>query len=234
VLEINNLKICYGDMLAVNNISLKIDEGEIVTIVGANGAGKSTILKTISGVHPISAGQIIFQGERIDNIPSHQIVERRLIHVPEARRVFPYMSVWENLLVASQSKAAKVKRSEILKAVFEILPQLYDRKKQLAGSLSGGQQQMLAIGRGLMADPKLIMLDEPSLGLSPLLVMQVFEKIAQINKQKVTVLLVEQNVTRALSMADRGYVLENGSIVMKGKGTELLANEYLRKAYLGM
>ncbi|MGD0627190.1 MAG: ABC transporter ATP-binding protein [Thermodesulfobacteriota bacterium] len=233
-LEVSNLNVFYGDMPAVREASFAVQEREIVTLVGANGAGKSTLLNTISGLNPVQSGEVSFRGQRIDRLPSNKIVALGIVQVPEGRRVFPFMSVRENLLVGSHSKEAKKKRPQLTQWIYGTLPVLKERQNQMAGSLSGGEQQMLAIGRGLMADPKLLMLDEPSLGLAPLLVKQIFHIIEQIKKQEVTILLVEQNVTRALSIANKGYVVENGTIALEGTGEELLANEYLKKAYLGM
>lgn len=221
-------------MLAVRDVSINVHAGEIVSIVGSNGAGKSTVIKAISRTVPISDGTITFLENRIDRLSSHQVVELGVVQVPEGRRLFPFMSVRENLLVASRTREAKRLRDQILQRVLSLLPLLKERENQFAGSLSGGEQQMLAIARGLMANPNLLMLDEPSLGLAPLLVTKIFGLVETIRENGVTVLLVEQNVTRALSLAHRGYVIENGIVALEGSGAELLQSEYLRKAYLGM
>lgn len=234
MLELNNINSYYGDVQVLRNVSLSVRQGEIVTIVGANAAGKSTILKTISGTVPRSEGSIRFQGQELNRIPAHQRAEMGLIHVPEGRRLFPHMSVRENLEMGAYVKRARAQRIQTIQKVYELLPRLKDREKQMAGSLSGGEQQMCAIGRGLMAKPDLLMLDEPTLGLAPILVQWVFTFIHQIRDTGVTILLVEQNANKALEIADRGYVLENGRIVMEGTGRELLNHQGLRKAYLGM
>jgi len=234
LLETSRLSIRYGEMLAVRDVSINVHAGEIVSIVGSNGAGKSTVIKAISRTVPISDGTITFLENRIDRLSSHQVVELGVVQVPEGRRLFPFMSVRENLLVASRTREAKRLRDQILQRVLSLLPLLKERENQFAGSLSGGEQQMLAIARGLMANPNLLMLDEPSLGLAPLLVTKIFGLVETIRENGVTVLLVEQNVTRALSLAHRGYVIENGIVALEGSGAELLQSEYLRKAYLGM
>jgi branched-chain amino acid transport system ATP-binding protein len=234
MLELERINAYYGDVQVLRDISLHVEKGEIVTIVGANAAGKSTILKSISGTVPRVEGIIRFQGEELGMIPPYQRVERGLIHVPEGRRLFPSMSVKENLEMGAYPKRARKERHSTLQKVYELLPRLKERERQLAGSMSGGEQQMCAIGRGLMARPNLLMLDEPTLGLSPLLVQWVFQLIRQIRDSGVTILLVEQNAHKALEIADRGYVLENGRIVMEGTGSELLSDQGLRKAYLGM
>jgi branched-chain amino acid transport system ATP-binding protein len=234
MLEVNKINVFYGDVQALWDVTFKVDKGEIVTIVGANGAGKSTTLKTIGGVLRPRPGEITFLGKRIDALPAHKIVEEGIAHIMEGRRLFPYMTVQENLELGAYNSRAWMKRKETLEWVHELFPILKERKDQLAGTLSGGEQQMLAIGRGLMSMPKLLMLDEPSLGLAPKLVMQVFDIVKKINEEGVTILLVEQNVQHALTLADRGYVLENGRIVMEGTGEELLKNPHVKKAYLGI
>ena len=234
MLKLKDVSTHYGDVQALRGVSFTIQEGEIVSIIGSNGAGKSTTLNTISGVLRASSGSIEFLGRRIENLYPHQIVDQGVVQIPEGRLLFPYMSVLENLeLGAFNYKGRKAKEKNI-KMVFSLFPILQERMNQLAGTLSGGEQQMLAIGRGLMALPKLLMLDEPSLGLAPLLVRQVFETVKAINGQGITVLLVEQNVFHCLSAAARGYVLENGSIVLEGGGKELLNNPQVREAYLGI
>jgi branched-chain amino acid transport system ATP-binding protein len=234
MLELKNIQAYYGDVQVLRDISLTVGKGEIVTIVGANAAGKSTILKTISGTGPRVEGNIRFQDRDLTKIPAHQRAEMGLIHVPEGRRLFPQMTVRENLEMGAYVKRARSHRMQTLLKIYEMLPRLKEREKQEAGSLSGGEQQMVAIGRGLMAKPELLMLDEPTLGLAPILVQWVFEFIRQIRDTGVTILLVEQNAHKALEIADRGYVLENGRIVLEGSGKELLKNQGLRKAYLGM
>ena len=234
MLNLDNISTYYGDVQALRKVSLHVKEGQIVSIVGSNGAGKSTTLNTISGVVQSSSGTIEFLGKRIENLPPHQIVEMGLVQIPEARLLFPYMTVLENLELGSFASRARKETKESLESVFELFPILRDRKNQLAGTLSGGEQQMLAIARGLMAKPKLLMLDEPSLGLAPLLVKQVFETVKRINGQGITVLLVEQNVFHSLSAADEAYVLENGSVVLGGPGKEVLDNPQVREAYLGI
>ncbi len=234
MLNLDNISTYYGDVQALRNVSLHVKEGQIVSIVGSNGAGKSTTLNTISGVVQSSSGTIEFLGKRIENLPPHQIVEMGLVQIPEARLLFPYMTVLENLELGSFASRARGETKESLESVFELFPILRDRKNQLAGTLSGGEQQMLAIARGLMAKPRLLMLDEPSLGLAPLLVKQVFETVKRINGQGITVLLVEQNVFHSLSAADEAYVLENGSVVLGGPGKEVLDNPQVREAYLGI
>ncbi|WP_018133089.1 ABC transporter ATP-binding protein [Effusibacillus pohliae] len=234
MLELNNVNAYYGDVQVLRDISLSIRKGEIVTIVGANAAGKSTILKAISGTVPNAEGSIRFQGEELTVIPAHQRVEMGLVHVPEGRRLFPHLSVRENLEMGAYIKRARLQRMQTLQYVYGLLPRLKEREKQMADSLSGGEQQMCAIGRGLMARPELLMLDEPTLGLAPILVQWVFQLIRQIRDSGVTILLVEQNAHKALEVADRGYVLENGRIVMESTGDELLRDQGLRKAYLGM
>jgi len=234
MLEIEGVNVFYGDIQALWDVSFRVNEGELVVIVGSNGAGKTTTLKTISGLLSPASGKINFLGERIDKASPHHIVELGIAHIPEGRRLFPYMTVLENLEMGAYTRRAREKRGETLEWVYELFPILAERKDQLAGTLSGGEQQMLAIGRGLMSRPKLLMLDEPSLGLAPMLVLSVFETVRQINEQGVTVMLVEQNVRHALELADRAYVLENGRITLQGTGKELLENEYVKEAYLGL
>lgn len=234
MLRLENISAHYGDMQALRNVSFEIKEGQIVSIVGSNGAGKSTTLNTISGVLKCSSGKIEFLSRRIENLPPHQIVELGLVQIPEARLLFPYMSALENLELGAFALSARKEKRKNLEVVLGLFPILKERKHQLAGTLSGGEQQMLAIARGLMAKPKLLMLDEPSLGLAPLLVRQVFATVKEINAHGITIFLVEQNVFHSLSLADRAYVLENGEIVLEGGGRELLNNPQVKEAYLGI
>jgi branched-chain amino acid transport system ATP-binding protein len=234
LLKLKEVSAHYGDVQALRNVSFTIKEGEIISIVGSNGAGKSTTLSTISGVLRASSGTIEFLGRRIENLYPHQIVDRGVVQVPEGRLLFPYMSVLENLKLGAFNGQARSTIDKSLIDVFSLFPLLEERQGQMAGTLSGGEQQMLAIARGLMSLPKLLMLDEPSLGLAPLLVRQVFATVKAINAQGITVLLVEQNVFHSLNTAVRGYVLENGSVVLEGGGKELLNNPMVREAYLGI
>jgi len=234
LLRIEELNVRYGDVQVLHSVALEAHEREIVTIVGGNGAGKSTLLKAIAGILRPSAGAIWFDEERIDHLPSHHIVDRGLVRIPEGRKVFPSMSVLENLELGSYLQKAKARRAESLAKVFSLFPVLKERSRQTGGTLSGGEQQMLAIGRGLMSLPRLLMLDEPSLGLAPLLVREIFHTVREINQQGTAVLLVEQNVFNALDMASRGYVLENGRIVLQGESKVLLGDEYIKEAYLGV
>jgi branched-chain amino acid transport system ATP-binding protein len=221
-------------MQVLFGVSLEVREGDVVTIVGANGAGKTSLLRCVSGVMPRATGEISFGGDSILKLPSHEIVNRGIIHIPEARQLFPFMSVADNLRLGAFSARARAHASASLEYVYDFLPVLKDRSKQLAGSLSGGEQQMCALGRGLMARPKLLMLDEPSLGLAPILVQRVFEVIREIRERGTTILLVEQNVQHALELSDRAYVLENGRIALSGSGEELLQDSRVCQAYLGM
>ncbi len=233
MLEVEHLQVSYGRVPALWDVSFTVPAGEIVALVGANGAGKTTTVRTLSGLLKPLGGTITFNGERIDGIASTEIVRRGIVHVPEARRLFPEMSVLENLLMGAYA-TPKAGRAGRLEKVFSIFPRVQERQRQEAGTLSGGEQQMVAISRGLMADPKLLMFDEPSLGLAPLLVEEMFRVVREINATGVTVLLIEQNTQHALSLAQRGYVLEAGRVVLSGTGAELLANEDVRKAYLGL
>jgi branched-chain amino acid transport system ATP-binding protein len=234
LLAIKDIEVSYGDVQVIFGVSLEIQQGEIVSIIGANGAGKSTILKTISGLINPHGGAIYLNNQPIHKSPPEEIVNRGLIHVPEGRRLFPLMTVRENLEVGAFNPEADKVKEETLKQVYALLPRLKEREGQLAVTLSGGEQQMVAIGRGLMARPKVLMLDEPSLGLAPLLVKEIFLTVEKIAEQGTTVLLVEQDVRNSLSMSDRGYVLEHGRVVMEGAGEELLENPHIRKAYLGI
>jgi branched-chain amino acid transport system ATP-binding protein len=234
LLKINSIDAGYGDVRVLHDMSMTVEEGEIVALLGANAAGKSTTINTISGLVRPRSGSIEFRGQRIDHMAPYDIVAMGLIQVPEGRRLFPYMTVMENLELGAYTPEARRVRSKTLQTVFDMLPRLRERQTQLAGSLSGGEQQMVAIGRGLMALPRLLMLDEPSLGLAPLMVKQVLETVQEAASRGTTVLLVEQNVQHSLKLAHRGYVLENGRIVLEGKGDELLGNPHLKKAYLGM
>jgi branched-chain amino acid transport system ATP-binding protein len=234
LLRLENISVHYGDMEALSEVSIEIQGGTITSLIGANGAGKSTMLSAISGLIPCSKGSIYFDNERIDNLPTDQRVELGLIQIPEGRHIFPYMNTKENLEMGSMSKISKRKRKESLEKVMEIFPVLSERANQTAITLSGGEQQMLAIGRGLMASPRLLMLDEPSLGLSPILVHEIFGVISRINKLGTTILLVEQDVKAALQIAAWGYVLENGQIVLSGQAKEILESDRVRKAYLGL
>ncbi len=233
-LDVEKIEVRYGDALALFKVSLEVREGEIVSLVGANGAGKSTTLKTISGLLKPRSGQIVFAGKRLNEVPAHAVVDLGIVQVPEGRQLFPYMTALENLELGSYTPLARKEAAESLKRTWDLFPILKERKDQLAGTLSGGEQQMLAMGRGLMALPKLLMLDEPSLGLAPIMVRTIFEAVAKINQTGTTILLVEQDVKRSLSIARRGYVMENGRITLKGEGRELLANEHLKRAYLGI
>ena len=232
ILKVENMNVYYGAIHAIKGISFHVDQGEVVTLIGANGAGKSTTLQTVSGLLRSRTGSIQFCGESISNVPSHKIVEKGLAQVPEGRRIFLQMSVEENLEMGAYTQSGKGIDQD-LEHVYELFPRLKERMKQVAGTLSGGEQQMLAMGRALMSHPKLLMLDEPSMGLAPILVEQIFEIIQNLHKDGTTILLVEQNAAAALSVADRGYVLETGKIVTSGTGKELLASPAIKKAYLG-
>jgi branched-chain amino acid transport system ATP-binding protein len=233
LLEIKKLDVWYGDVQVLREVSLHVDEGTIVALVGANGAGKTTLLKTISGLLHPRKGDIVFADKPLHNIKPQDIVDQGIIHVPEGRRLFADLTVLENLRLGAYTPTARPFFIESLERVYNLFPVLKERKDQKAGTLSGGEQQMLAIGRAVMARPKLIMLDEPSLGLSPLLVRSIFELIHTLNTQKVTILLVEQNIHQALKIAHQAFVLKIGKIVMSGRGDELLADEEIRKAYIG-
>jgi len=235
LLRVENLKVAYGDVEVLHGVSLHVEEGEVVAIVGANGAGKTTLLSAISGIVPKRAGEIFVEGAPTGNLPPYAIVERGIVHIPEGRRLFPMMTVWENLELGAYTKLARQRKDQTLKQVFELFPVLGERRSQLACSLSGGEAQMCAIARGLMALPKLLMLDEPSFGLAPLLVQTCFRIIAELNQNHgTTILLVEQNVRHSLRMASRAYVLENGNVVLEGGGKELLNDDRVRRAYLGL
>ena len=233
MLEVEKINVFYGDAQALWDVSLTVCKGEIVTLVGSNGSGKSTTLKAISGLASPSSGEISLEETRIDRMAAHRIVEMGVAQIPEGRRLWPGLSVRENLELGAYTKAARAVRDETMEWVLGLFPLLKARRDQLAGTLSGGEQQMLAIGRGLLSCPKLLILDEPSLGLAPLLVAEVFETIQKINREGMTILLVEQNVNHALAISNRGYVLETGRIVLSGKGKELLADEHVKTAYLG-
>ena len=234
LLELVGVDVAYGDLPALRSIDLVVEAGETLSVVGANGAGKTTMLRTISALLRPRHGQVRFDGERIDRLPCHRVVERGVVHVPEGRKVFPSLTVRENLELGSYTRAARAQRADSLERVFSLFSRLRERARQAAGTLSGGEQQMLVIGRALMARPKLLMLDEPSLGLAPLMVSEIFRTIAEINRAGTTVLLVEQNTRQALTLSRRGYVLENGRVVLVGTGVELLDNEHVKRAYLGM
>jgi len=234
MLRVDKINVFYGDLQALWDVSFNVEKDEIVAIVGSNGAGKTTTLRAISGLLRPKTGSIQFLGESLGKIPPHRIVELGVAHIPEGRRLFPLYSVIENLKMGAYTRGLIEKKDETLEWVFELFPILKERRNQAAGTLSGGEQQMLAIGRGLMSRPKLLMLDEPSLGLAPRLVLTVFDLIRRINEEGITVLLVEQNVRHALQLADRAYVLETGRSVLEGKGDELMDNEHVKKAYLGI
>ena len=232
ILKVENINVYYGAIHAIKGISFHVDQGEVVTLIGANGAGKSTTLQTISGLLRSRTGSIEFCGENISSTPSHKIVEKGLAQVPEGRRIFLQMSVQENLEMGAYTQPGAGVDSD-LERVFQQFPRLKERRRQIAGTLSGGEQQMLAIGRALMSHPKLLMLDEPSMGLAPILVEQIFDIIRQLHKDGTTILLVEQNAQMALSVADRAYVMETGKITLSGTGAELAASDQVKKAYLG-
>ena len=233
MLTVENLNVYYGMIHALKNVSFHVEEGEIVALIGANGAGKTTTLQTVSGMLQAKSGSVHFEDQDITKMPSHRIVQLGISHVPEGRRMFANLTVYENLRMGAYTRKDKKEIEESLARVYERFPRLKERTRQLAGTLSGGEQQMLAMGRALMSNPRLLLLDEPSMGLSPLLVSEIFDIIESISKQGVTILLVEQNAKKALSIADRGYVLETGNIVMEDSAQALLNNEDIKKAYLG-
>ncbi|HTP50512.1 MAG TPA: ABC transporter ATP-binding protein [Anaeromyxobacteraceae bacterium] len=234
MLRLEEVHVCYGPVAALWGVSFAVEAGEIVALVGANGAGKTTTLRTISGLLRPASGRVLLDGEPLEREGTSAIVERGVVQVPEGRKLFPEMSVRDNLLLGGFARTARPHQRERLGQVYALFPQLRARERQVAGTLSGGEQQMVAIGRGLMAGPRLLMLDEPSLGLAPIMVEEMFRVIVEINRAGVTVLLVEQNTEHALAIATRGFVLESGRIVLAGTGAELLANERVREAYLGM
>ncbi len=233
MLKVDDINVYYGNIRALNGVSLDINEGEIVTLIGANGAGKSTLLKTISGLLKPKMGQILYKDQSIGGKPVQSIVKMGISHVPEGRRVFANMSIEENLQLGAYLRKDKDGIKQDFDKVYELFPRLLERKKQLSGTLSGGEQQMLAMGRALMARPQLLLLDEPSMGLAPILVKQIFSIIEEINKTGTTILLVEQNANLALSIANRAYVIETGRVVLSGTAAELNASEEIKKAYLG-
>lgn len=233
MLTVENLSISYGAIEAVKNVSFEVNEGEVVSLIGANGAGKTSILRTISGLVRPKEGRITFLGNEIQKVPARKIVADGLSQVPEGRHVFPGLTVMENLEMGAFLRKDKNQNQQNLKRIFERFPRLEERKHQDAATLSGGEQQMLAMGRALMSQPRLLLLDEPSMGLAPIFIQEIFDIVQDIQQQGTTVLLIEQNATKALSIADRGYVLETGKIVLSGTGQELLASDDVRKAYLG-
>ena len=234
LLEVKDLEVSYGVIKALKGISFEVNEGEIVTLIGANGAGKTTTMQSVIGLIPKNGGTVLYDGQDITKTPCHKIVHLGMSQVPEGRRIFQELTVYENLLMGAYSKKKDEHFEEDLEKVYKRFPRLAERKNQIAGTLSGGEQQMLAMGRALMSRPKLLMLDEPSMGLSPLLVDEVFDIIKDINKDGTTILLVEQNAGKSLAISDRAYVLETGSIVLSGTGEELAASEEVKKAYLGV
>jgi len=234
MLTVKNIDVFYDDLQVLWDVSFEVRKKEILVLIGANGAGKSTIIKAISSLLTPQNGAIEFEGARLDHRPPHEIIQQGIVHVPEGRRLFAEMSVEENLIMGSLYGEAKTKRFDTMEHVFELFPRLKERRKQMAGTLSGGEQQMVAIGRGLMSLPKILMFDEPSLGLAPILVQEIFEMIKRINDEGVTILLVEQNVTQTLTMCNRAYVLENGRIILEGTGTELMENDQVKEAFLGI
>ena len=233
LLEVKNLEVHYGVICALKGISFEVNEGEIVTLIGANGAGKTTTMQSVIGLIPKSNGSVTFDGKEITHTPCHKIVHNGMTQVPEGRRIFQELTVYENLLMGAFSIKDKSGFKDDIEKVYSRFPRLAERRNQVAGTLSGGEQQMLAMGRAIMSHPKLLMLDEPSMGLSPLLVDQVFDIIKDINKDGTTILLVEQNAGKSLAISDRAYVLENGKIVLSGTGAELAASEMVKEAYLG-
>lgn len=233
MLEIKDLEVYYGMIQAIKGISFEVNEGEVIALIGSNGAGKTTTLQTITGMLPAKKGNIIFQGTDITKVPGHKIVSMGMAHVPEGRRVFAQLTVLENLKMGAYTRKDKNEIAETLQSVYKHFPRLEERKNQLAGTLSGGEQQMLAMGRALMSKPKIILMDEPSMGLSPIFVEEIFKIIQEISASGTTVLLVEQNAKKALSIADRAYVLETGNIVLSGDANEMIHDESIKKAYLG-
>ncbi len=233
LLEVNNVEVYYGMIRALKGVSLKINRGEIVALIGANGAGKTTMLHTITGLIQAKSGSIIYNGVDLTKTKPHKIVAMGMAHVPEGRRVFQQLSVYDNLKLGAYTKKNKSEVEEALKKVYERFPRLEERKKQLAGTLSGGEQQMLAMGRALMSNPDILLMDEPSMGLSPLFVKEIFDIIEKLHKSGTTILLVEQNAKMALSVADRAYVLETGNISIEGSAKEMLEDDRIKKAYLG-
>nr|WP_330398392.1 ABC transporter ATP-binding protein [Lachnoclostridium sp. An138] len=233
MLEVKDIEVFYGVIQAIKGISFEVNEGEVIALIGANGAGKTTTLQTITGLISPKKGQIFFEGQEITHVPAHKIVSMGMAHVPEGRRVFAQLSVLDNLKLGAFTRKDKEEIEETLIRVYKRFPRLEERKNQIAGTLSGGEQQMLAMGRALMSHPKIILMDEPSMGLSPIFVNEIFDIIQEVSKSGTTVLLVEQNAKKALSIADRGYVLETGRIVLEGNAKDLLDNEQVKKAYLG-
>ena len=233
MLEIKDLKVSYGMIRAIKGISFEVNKGEVIALIGANGAGKTTILHTITGLLNADSGSVTYEGKDITRMPGHKIVSMGIAHVPEGRRVFANMTVLQNLKLGAYTRKDKAEIAETLEMVYTRFPRLKERKNQLAGTLSGGEQQMLAMGRALMSHPQNILMDEPSMGLSPIFVNEIFDIIEEVSKSGTTVLLVEQNAKKALSIADRAYVLETGNIVLDGKASELLDNDSIKKAYLG-
>jgi branched-chain amino acid transport system ATP-binding protein len=234
LLALTEVEAAYGDFQALFNITLHVNRGEIVTLIGANGAGKTTTLRVISGLLRAKRGSVSFDGHEIGKVPVHEIVARGISHVPEGRQLFPYMTVEEHLVLGAYIDRTRPKITQLLEEQYAMFPRLKERRKQMAGTLSGGEQQMVAIARGLMSEPKLLLLDEPSLGLAPILVEEVFQKVRQIGEKGVTVMVVEQNVVDGLSVSKRGYVVENGAVVLEGQADQLLQNEQVRAAYLGL
>ena len=233
LLEIQNLEVYYGVINALKSVSFEVNEGEIVTLIGANGAGKTTTMQSIMGFIQPKSGNILYQGQSIVGLPTHKIMRMGLTQVPEGRRIFSELNVYENLIMGAYTSKNRASVKNDLEEIYTLFPRLAERRTQMAGMLSGGEQQMLAMGRALMCDPRLLMLDEPSMGLAPILVSQVFDMIKHLNEKGTTILLVEQNAEKALSIADRAYVMETGSITLSGTGSELAASEKVRNAYLG-
>jgi branched-chain amino acid transport system ATP-binding protein len=233
MLEVKDLQVSYGMIQAIKGVSFEVNQGEVIALIGANGAGKTTILHTVTGLLAPKAGSIMFEGQDITKIPAHKIVSMGMAHVPEGRRVFAQLSVYDNLKMGAYTRTDKNEIEESLEMVYKRFPRLEERKNQMAGTLSGGEQQMLAMGRALMSKPKIILMDEPSMGLSPIFVEEIFKIIKEISVSGTTVLLVEQNAKKALSIADRAYVLETGNIVLSGDAKELMNDESIKKAYLG-